>query len=588
MRSLPAGAGGILSYFTRHPTAANLLLLVLVVAGLAAAPNMRAQFFPDVVTQEVTVNVAWDGAGAEDVDRAIVAALEPSLLAVEGVESVSSRAREGSASIELEFEPGWDMSRATDEVQAAVDAVTDLPDDAEDPRVRQSAWRDRVTDTVITGPVDAEQLGRFADEFVGRLFAAGVTRATVRGVSAGQVMVEVPSSALIQHDISMADIAAVISAAADPAPAGDIDAANARVRTGTERRSAADVAGLVLRRNADGTTLTIGDIATVTRLGSDRDRAYFVGENSAVSIRVDRSVRGDAIAIQRLVEEVAADMEATLPEGVSIDLIRTRAEAITARLNLLIDNGLIGLALVVVLLFLFLNARTAFWVAAGIPVAMLATLAFMFLAGQTINMISLFALIITLGIVVDDAIVVGEHADFRARKLGETPIQAAENAARRMAPPVFSATITTVIAFAGLAAIEGRFGDLISAIPLAVIAVLTASLIECFLILPNHMAHALSHSAKAHWYDWPSRMVNRGFDWVRERAFRPFIRMVIWARYPVLAGAIALLAVQSAAFIRGDVIWRFFNAPELSSVAGNFAMLDGATREDTLDMVREL
>jgi len=219
---------------------------------------------------------------------------------------------------------------------------------------------------------------------------------------------------------------------------------------------------------------------------------------------------------------------------------------------------------------------------------MTAAIAMMYAVGLTINMISLFALIITLGIVVDDAIVVGEHADFRARRLGEDPKSAAENAARRMFTPVFAATITTIIAFFGLTAISGRFGDLVQAIPFTVIVVLTASLIECFLILPNHMAHALAHSAKEHWYDWPSRQVNKGFRWFRSRVFRPFMAGVIWARYPVLAGVIVVLASQVALFINNDVTWRFFNAPERASITGNFAMLPGATRDDTLEMMRAL
>ncbi len=259
---------------------------------------------------------------------------------------------------------------------------------------------------------------------------------------------------------------------------------------------------------------------------------------------------------------------------------------ITGRLEILLDNGLVGLGLVVALLFLFLNARTAFWVAAGIPVAMTAAIAVMYAGGLTLNMISLFALIITLGIVVDDAIVVGEHADFRARRLGESPIVAAENAAKRMFLPVLSATLTTVIAFFGLMAISGRFGAMIADIPFTVIAVLLASLVECFLILPNHMAHAIKHSQKEHWYDWPSRQVNRGFRWVRERLFRPMIAGVIVLRYPVMAGMILILASQAALFIRGDVQWRFWNSPEQGSVSGNFAMVPGATREDTLEMLR--
>ncbi|MCT4683991.1 MAG: efflux RND transporter permease subunit, partial [Roseicyclus sp.] len=588
MRSLPPAGAGILGYFTRHRTAANLLLVLMVVAGLAAIPQMRAQFFPDVVSDEIDIVVTWDGAGAEDVDEAIVAVMEPVLLAVPGVAGSSATSREGRSSIALEFEPGWDMGRAADEVQQALDGITDLPEDAGDPEVRRGAWWDRVTDVVITGPVAPAQLGRFADEFTARLFDAGVTRATIRGVAAPQTVVEVPSASLIRYDVSMSEIAAVIAAAASTSPAGDVDAANARIRTGAAQRSAPEIAALTLRTNADGSALTIGDVAVVRTEGVDRERAYFVGENPAISIRVDRSEDGDAIAIQGVVEEVAAEMQATLPEGTTIDLIRTRADAITGRLDILMDNALMGLALVVGLLFLFLNARTAFWVAAGIPVALTAAIALMWVAGLTINMISLFALIITLGIVVDDAIVVGEHADYRARTLGEDPVTAAENAARRMAAPVFSATVTTVLAFAALTSVGGRFGSLIADIPFTVIVVLIAALVECFLILPNHMAHALAHSAKTHWYDMPSRLVNRGFDRVKEGLFRPAMRLVIAARYPVLAAMILILATQVASFIRGDVTWRFFNAPELSSVSGNFAMLDGATREDSLAMMREM
>lgn len=586
--AIRSNTGGVLSYFTRHRTAANLLLVILICVGVAVLPRMRTQFFPDVIVDNVTVNVSWQGAGAEDVDRAIVQLLEPALLSVEGIESSESRSTEGSARITLEFEPGWDMARAADEVQVAVDAISDLPDDADEPTVRRGAWRDRVTDVVITGPVGVDQLGRFADEFVTRLFAAGVTRTTIRGVASPETLVEVPSTALIQHDITMSEIATAIRGEASTDPAGEVSGASARVRTGVAKRDPAAIGGIVLRSNPDGSNLTVGDVATIFVKGSDRDIAYFKGENPAISVRVDRSAQGDAIEVQERVAEVAKELELTLPEGTTIDLIRTRSESITGRIDILLDNGLVGLGLVVLLLFLFLNARTAFWVAAGIPVAMLGAIALMYLAGLTINMISLFALIITLGIVVDDAIVVGEHADFRYRTLGEDPVTAAENAAKRMSAPVFSATITTIIAFFGLVAIGGRFGDLIADIPFTVIVVLIASLIECFLILPNHMSHALAASAKEHWYDWPSRTVTKGFNWMRETLFRPFMKFVIWARYPVVAVALAVLAAQAALFIRGDVTWRFFNAPERGSVSGNFSMLPGATRSDTLEMMAEM
>ena len=587
VRDLPKAAGGILSYFTRHGTAANLLLVVLIIAGLVSLPRMRAQFFPDVIIDNVTVSVAWRGAGAEDVDDAIVQLLEPALLSVEGVTGAKSTSREERASILLEFEPGWDMARAAADIETAVDQVTTLPDDAEDPLVRRGAWRDRVTDVIISGPLDPEQLALFADELVLRLFAEGVTQATVTGVAAPETIIEVPAVNLVAHDITMQQIAAVIAQEVSADPAGDVSGANARVRTGVEKRSAEQIRRIVLRSNADGSYLRIGDVAQVRVEGVDRQRGYFVRENPAISVRVDRSQQGDAIEIQDTVQRIADRLSETLPEGAQIELIRTRAEYISGRLNMLLDNGLSGLGLVLILLFLFLNARTAFWVAAGIPTAMLAALAIMYAAGITINMISLFALIITLGIVVDDAIVVGEHADSRARK-GLGPIEAAETAARRMALPVFAATTTTIIAFFGLVAVGGRFGDLIADIPFTVVVVLAASFIECFLILPNHMAHSLKHGVKNHWYDMPSRVVNIGFEWVRETLFRRLMALVIRARYVVLAGTVAILASQIAMFMSGQVKWRFFNAPEQSSVSGNFAMVSSAGREDTMEMMREM
>ncbi len=587
-RRMPAAAGGILSYFTRHRTVANLILVVMLLAGAVSVPNMRTQFFPDTTPSTITVSVAWDEAGAEDIDRGIIELLQPVVLAVEGVDYTSATASEGSATIRISFEPGRDLDQAMSDVESAVDTVTGLPAGADDPQVRFNTSWDRVTNVVITGPVGSEQLVQYADAFRARLFEAGVTRTSIGGVATPQILVEVPSVRLIGNDISMDEIAGAIGAEVAGNPAGSVDGAGARVRAGSEKRTAAEIAEIVLRSEPGGRQLLVGDVATVTRLGPDRRQSYFVGDNPAVMVQVDRSPGGDAIGIQATVEQVAAQLQATLPAGVTIELRNTSSEAISARLSTLIDNGLTGLALVVGLLFLFLNARSAFWVAAGIPVAMMAAISIMYLAGLSLNMVSLFGLIITLGIVVDDAIVVAEHADYRARHLGEPPVVAAENAARRMAMPVFAATLTTVIAFSGLTLIGGWYGTIIRDIPLTVIAVVIASLVECFLVLPNHMAHALAAKAKERWYDWPSRQVNRGFRVVRDRAFRPLMAGVVAARYVVLAGVLAILASQVAVFIRGDVQWRFFDSPERGTIRGNFMMAETASRDDALLMMHEM
>ncbi|MGB3280503.1 MAG: efflux RND transporter permease subunit, partial [Pseudorhodobacter sp.] len=369
---------------------------------------------------------------------------------------------------------------------------------------------------------------------------------------------------------------------------GDVGGGASRVRTGQEARTADQIRAIVLRQSSDGTALTLGDVAVVQREATDRGRASFVEGNPAMTVRVDRNDSGDAIRMQSRVQGVVDKMTPLIPPDVTIELVRARAEYISARLELLLDNAALGLALVVMLLFLFLNARTALWVAAGIPVSLLAAIAMMYAFGLTLNMISLFALIITLGIVVDDAIVVGEHADFRARHLGEGATEASENAASRMAMPVVASTLTTIIAFAGLVAIGGRFGTMIADIPFTVIAVLMASLVECFLILPNHMAHALRAARAEAWYDWPSRQMNKGLQWLIRVAIRPLVALVIRARGATIALAILLLATQSALYISGDLKFRFFNSPERSSVTGNFSMLPSARRDDTLAMMREL
>ncbi|WP_228461343.1 efflux RND transporter permease subunit [Paracoccus liaowanqingii] len=573
---------GLLGLFVRHATLANLLLAVMVVAGLYSAPRLRAQFFPDTVVQQIQVSVRWDGAGADDVDRSVVGVLEPALMAVEGVALTESQASQGAARITLEFEPDWDMSRATGEVETAIAGAGDLPEGTEDPEVTRRAWRDSVTDVVISGPAGLDQLGRIADDLTNRLYARGVTRLTVTGLSAPETLVELRMADLVRHDVTLEQIAATIAAAAAPTPAGDVAQGGSRVRTGAETRSPAQVAALVLAALPDGTQLTIGDVARVTDTGIDRGVAYFVAGHPAVTVSVQRSASGDAIGMQQSVQEAVDQLAPTLPEGVTAELVRARAEQISARLSLLLDNALLGLALVLGLLFLFLNARTAIWVAAGIPAALLAAVALMHAVGMTINMISLFALILTLGIIVDDAIVVGEHADYRARKLREPPRVAAERAARAMAAPVVASTLTTVIAFAGLVLIGGQFGSLVADIPLTVILVLAASLVECFLVLPNHMAHALAHQARDAWYDRPSVFVNRWLDRFVAGVIRPLTRLVLLARYPVLALVMVGLSWSVASLMTGKVPWRFFDAPEQGSVSGNFAMLAGATREDTL------
>lgn len=589
MRS-PGGPrfASFLDYMVRHRTAANLLLALMLIAGLAAGTQIRTQFFPDFVREEVDVDISWPGAGPDDLDRSVVEILGPQLLAINGVDEATSVSREGRASINLEFEDGWDMGQATDEVKAAVDqARSSLPEGIEEPVVSRGVYRDRVTDVVIYGPVDIDQLARFAEDLQTVLFRNGVTRVSIQGLANPIIRINVGESMLVRHDLTLREIADVVSAEMETTPAGDVSGSGARLRTGQTRRSEQELGEIVLKAPSQGEKLQLRTVADIVTEGVESGRAYYHKGMPAVVLRVDRSAQGDTISIQRDVERMTAEFQETLPEGVVVQLTRTRSQNIIDRMNILIENGLFGLSLVVAFLFLFLSARTAFWVAAGIPVAMMATIGLMYAFGLTLNMVSVFALIICLGIVVDDAIVVGEHADSLHRR-GYPPAEAASLAARRMTAPVFSASITTLIAFVGLIAIGGRFGTLIADIPFTVAVVLIASLVECFLILPAHMNHALSASKKQRWYDMPNRVFNRGFVWFRENVFRRFIGWILTVRYPVLGFGVMVLLLSLTLFVDGSVRWRFFNAPERSVVSASIAMMPGAERDDTKSMIAEL
>jgi multidrug efflux pump subunit AcrB len=582
-----SGQFGWLQYLVRHRTAANLILLAMLVGGLVAGTKIRAQFFPDVIVENVTVSFAWPGAGPDDLDRSVIARMEPALRVVEGVESSTSTARETSATILLEFEAGWDMGRAMDEVKAAVDGVTDLPEGVEEPVIKRGAFHDRITDVVIYGEGGVNLLSRFAEEFQSRLFREGVTRSQLRGVPEPVIKVSVPEANLIRHDITLREIANAITAESTADPAGDIGEGFARVRTGVDRRSIEELHKVTVRSSADGARLYVRDIADIHNEGLESGVQYIHRGQPAVVVRVSRSARDDAIQLQSMVEGVAMEMQDSLPEGVTIRLTRTRSQAIKDRLGILLNNGMLGLALVLIFLFMFLSARTAFWVAMGIPAALAATIGIMYLFGFTLNMVSLFALIICLGIVVDDAIVVGEYADMLHQN-GHSPTDAASRAVVRMAPPVFSASITTVIAFSALVFVGGRFGTLIIDIPFTVSMVLVASLAESFLVLPAHMRHALSATNRKPWYDLPSRTFNRGFRFFRERMFRPAFEVIIRLRYPVFGIAVMVLFLSIAAFYEGKVHWRFFNAPERGTISANISMLVGASREDTYAMLQEM
>ncbi|MGB1149818.1 MAG: efflux RND transporter permease subunit, partial [Alphaproteobacteria bacterium] len=415
---------GFIAAFARHGTAANILMMLMIAAGVWAFFNLRTQFFPDFVQERITVNVSWPDAPAASVDEAIVQVLEPEVRFLENVDSVFASANDNAAVFSLLFKTGTDMEQALADVTSAVDAVENsFPEDAADARIRVSAFRDPVSSILIAGPLSQSGLKTIAERMRDDLLNRGLLEVNVQGARNPEIEVEVDEAALRRLGLTPADVSAVIARRANDLPAGTLGGERAVRTLGTEA-SADSIADSPIRAEPDGTVIRVGDVAQVTESVPDTGRSiYFQGE-PAISLQIRRGPEGDAIRQQAVIREYLEEIRPTLPANITIENYDVRADLILGRVLLLRDNAFYGVLIVLAFLFLFLNMRTAFWIAVGIPVSIAATLGVMWALGLSINMFTLFALILSLGIIVDDAIVVGEYADFLHQQ-GYKPAKAA-------------------------------------------------------------------------------------------------------------------------------------------------------------------
>ena len=580
---------GIISLFARHPNAPNLLMALMVIAGIYAIVKLNAQFLPDFGIDVVVVSVEWPGASAEDVDSNIVQAIEPEVRFIDSVKRVRSTSYENLASISVEFEAGADMQAALSDVESGVSRVTTLPEDSKTPEVRRIVRYDTICRLVISGPFPEASLKTFAKRIRDDLLARGVDKVDLFGDRDEEIWVEIAPSTLRRLDLTMADVAARIGETSQDLPSGDIAGGSQQVRSIGLLTTARGIEGVEVKALENGRKIYLRDIATVRDTFEEGGRTGRRKGERAIELHVQRATNADALKLQNTVLAYLDEVRPTLPASLNLEIYDVVSDLIRDRIDLLVWNGLGGLIIVVSVLFVFLNGRVAFWVLVGIPVSLFATLGVMYVSGQSINMISLFGLIMAIGIVVDDAIVVGEHAEARSR-LGLEPLTAAITAAQRMAPPVFSASLTTICAFLPLLVITGIIGQVISAIPFVVVAVLIASLIECFLVLPGHLRGALGrHDRPGHGpYARFRRWFDGNFDAFRQGPFRRFVSLCVRWRYATLATTIAMLVLSVGLLVGGRVNFNFFPSPEADRVYANVLMVSGTSRERTAEMLDEL
>ncbi|MGE0613091.1 MAG: efflux RND transporter permease subunit, partial [Hyphomicrobiales bacterium] len=574
----PRTAGGLISLFVRHPTAANLLMAVMLVAGFYSLTKLNTQFFPTVEIPRVTVSVTWPGASASDVEKNILDALEPELRFLDDVDEVTSVAREGGGVISIDFDAGADMQQARADVEQAVNSVTTLPDDSEQPVIKRIQFFERVATVVVSGPYAEQELNTFAKKLRDGLLAAGIDKVTLSGARDEEIWVRIRESDLRRLDVTLSEIAERIREETRDLPAGIVEGTiEMQLRALAERRTPEKLGEIEIKALTGGEKVYLRDIADIeTRF----DREQAVGRRSgqlAIELDVQRAVSADTLKTMEIMEKYLASVESKFPADLAIEATDIRGKFVEERLGILIVNGIQGLALVLLVLFVFLDGRIAFWVAAGIPVALLAALCVMWATGQTINMISMFALIMMLGIIVDDAIVVGEEtATWQQR--GTSRLESAERGASRMLPPVAAATLTTIAAFSPLFLIRDRIGDMLSAIPLVVVAVLVASLIECFLILPGHLRHGFGKINRT-----PGRYraaFDRGLAAFRDGPFNRMVTAAYGWRYTTLALLLGSLILCMGRIAGGRIGFTFFPSPESENLTASVTFVPGTPRDD--------
>ena len=557
----PDRPAGLVAVFAGHPVACNLLMAIMLLVGAWALARLNTQFFPTFDIEYVTISVKWTGAAAEDVAAAITEPIERELLGLDTVRVMTSSSSRGSAVITLEYEQGTDMTTALDQVEERVASIRNLPEAADEPVIKRLLNYEPVARLLVTGR-DGQNLRPIVREIERELLGRGIAKVDIFGLPAEEIAIQVPSAALRELDMSLAGVARRVASSSVDLPAGSIgrDDAAKQLRTLDQQRDETGFERLALRSGEDGRLLALGDVATVERRARNGEvRTTFEGRPS-VSLLVSRAETSDSLESAGILHDWLEERRGGWPAGVEVVAYDQSWELVRERIVLLLKNGASGLLLVIAVLFLFLNGRVAFWVTVGIPVSFMAALAALFALGGSINMVSLFALIMAFGIIVDDAIVVGEDA-LAKREVGAAPLTAARDGALRMLAPVLASSLTTVAAFMPLMLIGGIIGKILFDIPLVVVCVIIASVIESFLILPGHLHHAFraGEGAKPGAF---RRRFDAAFERFRDRTFRRLVRAAVLRPMTTLSCALAALLL-AVGLVRGErLAFNFFPTPE--------------------------
>ena len=573
---------GAVAWFAENHVAANLLMLFLLLAGAVTGLTTKLEIFPETSLDMISITMEYPGASPAEVEEAIVRRIEEKVAGLAGIKRIDSVARESLATVTIEVMNDWDLQELLDEVKAEVDRISTFPNETEEPIVREVTRRRQVLNVTVFGDAPESTIKHLTERIKDDITnLPGITLAELAGLRKGEIHIEVSEESLRRYGLTLGKVAEAVRRASLDLPAGSVKTAGGEilVRTKGRRYYAGDYRDIAVISRTDGSKVTLAQIAQLRDGFEDVDLFTRFQGKPAGLIEVYRVADQNALEVAATVKQYIEETRPSLPEGVDISIYRDRSRILKSRIRLLLKNMAFGLILVSLLLGMFLNARLAFWVTLGIPISFMAGLMLLPTFGVSINMISLFAFIMVLGIVVDDAIVVGENI-FRMQEEGLEPLKGAVAGTLEVGRPVVFAVLTTVAAFYPLLLGSGVMGKLIRNIPTVVILVLLGSLVECLLILPAHLV-ASKHRTKR---SMEEKRTARWLKWFIRRPYAWAVHFCVRWRYATVALGIAILLVTVGTWRAGWIKFTLFPKVESDFLTCSLTMPAGTPVERTAEI----
>ena len=589
-----------IEWFARNSVAANLLMVLIMGGGIFLVSSIRMEIFPEISSDRINVSMIYLGAAPEEVEEAICIRIEEAVLGLDGIERITSTASENRGVVNIEVASGADTRKLLDDVKARVDAITTFPVETEKPVIREITNRRQVINIAVSGPADEKTLKTIGEQVRDDIATIpGITQVDLASARPYEIAIEVSENDLRRYDLTFNEIAMAVRRFSLDLPGGAIRTQGGEIllRTKGQAYRGKEFESLVLRSRPDGTHLRLGDVATVIDGFAETDQAAQFDAEPTVIVQVYRVGDQNALEITEKVKAYIDKTQQRMPDGIKLTVWSDYSRILNDRLDLMLRNGRLGFILVFIALTMFLRLRLAFWVALGIPISFLGAIGLMPFFDISINMISLFAFIVVLGIVVDDAVIVGENI-YRHYQMGKRGLRAAIDGAREVYVPVIFAILTSIAAFSPLLTVEGSMGKIMELIPMIVILTLIFSLIESLFILPAHLAHAKIDTKQdsapprrraiiALWQR-VQKGVGDGLLTAVDRYYRPFLEWALQWRYLTLASGIATLFLTIGLVGGGWIKFVFFPPVEGDRVVAMLTMPQGTPAEVTETAVRHL